>query len=102
MRLHPASAFAAVASLLISASEPVRLQPSSRWVLDYAENSCRLIRTFGDNKTAVKLVLESDAPGEMDMWPLANLWTATPKRCRRGFFRAGQANEGACSEGGHW
>lgn len=67
MRLASIIAFAAVASLLISASEPVRLQPSSRWVLDYAENSCRLIRTFGDTKTAVKLVLESEAPGEMDM-----------------------------------
>jgi hypothetical protein len=67
MRLRFIIAIAAVAPLLISASEPVRLQPSSQWVLDYAENSCRLIRTFGEGNSIVKLALESEAPGEMDM-----------------------------------
>jgi TonB family protein len=67
MRLRFVIACAAVAPSLIASSQPVRLQPSSKWVLDYAENSCRLIRTFGDGKSTVKLALESEAPGEMDM-----------------------------------
>jgi hypothetical protein len=67
MRFRSIITFAAFAPLLVAASEPVRLQPSSRWVLDYAENSCRLIRTFGEGKSTVKLVLESEAPGAMDM-----------------------------------
>jgi len=36
-------------------------------VLDYAENSCRLIRQFGEGKTTTKLAFESPAPGEWDM-----------------------------------
>jgi hypothetical protein len=46
---------------------PLRLQPSSPWVVDYAENSCRLVRRFGEGKDETKLGFESEAPGEMDM-----------------------------------
>ena len=67
MRLGSILGFAALAPLLIAAAQPVRLQPSSRWVLDYAADSCRLIRTFGDRNSSVKLALESDAPDQMDM-----------------------------------
>jgi TonB family protein len=41
--------------------------PSSPWVLDYAENSCRLIRQFGQGSDQTKLALESEAPGALDM-----------------------------------
>jgi TonB family protein len=62
------------APLLMAAAEPVRLQPSSPWVVDYAKDSCRLARMFGNGKTTTKLAFESDAPDEMDMvaigWPL--------------------------------
>jgi len=53
--------------LLIGASEPVRFQPSSQWVLDYADDSCRLIRQFGEDKNQVKLTFEAVAPGEMTL-----------------------------------
>ncbi|MEO8455966.1 MAG: energy transducer TonB [Sphingomicrobium sp.] len=66
-------ACAAVAPATIAASEPVRLQPSSRWVLDYAANSCRLSRIFGQGGDTVIFLLESDGPGDMDM-----LVTGTP------------------------
>jgi hypothetical protein len=56
-----------VAPILVAATQPVRLQPSSQWILDYAENSCRLIRTFGEGKTKTVLLLESEAPERMDM-----------------------------------
>jgi TonB family protein len=67
MRLSSLIASAAVAPMLIAATQPVRLQPSSQWILNYAENSCQLIRTFGEGKTKTVLLLESEAPERMDM-----------------------------------
>lgn len=67
MRLRDVWFCVAAAPFLVNASEPLRLQPSSPWVVDYAENSCRLIRNFGDDKAQVKLAFESDAPDEMSM-----------------------------------
>jgi TonB family protein len=55
------------APLLMAASDPVRLQPSSQWVVDYADNSCRLIRMFGTGDDETKLVLESMAPDDIGM-----------------------------------
>jgi len=51
----------------MAATQPVRLQPSSPWVVDYAENSCRLARTFGQGPDKTTLLLESEAPDEIDM-----------------------------------
>jgi hypothetical protein len=55
MRIGSILACACAAPLLVAAAQPVRLQPSSQWVVDYAENSCRLIRNFGDGKSKAKL-----------------------------------------------
>jgi len=63
----------AVAPSLIAAAEPVRLQPSSPWVVDYAENSCRLIRDFGEGKDKTKLAFESESPGEVDMLAIGRI-----------------------------
>ena len=57
----------AIAPLLIAAAQPVRLQPSSPWDLDYAQDSCRLLRSFGEGPDKTLLLIESDAPGQMDM-----------------------------------
>lgn len=72
------------APFLIAASDPVRLQPSSQWVVDYADNSCRLIRMFGTGNDETKLVLESMAPDDIGMlvvsrqlsgvFPTAPIW----------------------------
>ena len=67
MRFSALLSCAAAAPLLMAASQPVRLQPSSPWVVDYAENSCRLVRTFGEGKDKTKFALESESPGEVDM-----------------------------------
>lgn len=67
MRFRLSIACGAIAPIVIAATQPVRLSPSSSWVLDYAENSCRLLRKFGDGKTQVMLQIESDAPGDTDM-----------------------------------
>ena len=73
MRIGFLIACAAVAPSTIAASEPLRLEPSSRWVLDYAANSCRLSRIFGKGGDTVIFLMESDGPGDMDM-----LVTGTP------------------------
>ena len=60
-------AAAAVVSTQANAASQFRLAPSSPWVVDYAENSCRLIRHFGQGKDATIFALESEAPGAIDM-----------------------------------
>lgn len=86
MRWMPILACAAVAPLLMGATEPVRLQPSGPWVVDYAANSCRLIRDFGQGKDKTKLAFESAAPGELDMLvigrPLRTYDETVPARFR--------------------
>jgi hypothetical protein len=67
MRFSVLLSCAAAAPLLTAATQPVRLQPSSPWVVDYAENSCRLVRTFGQERDKTVLGLESESPDEVDM-----------------------------------
>src|SRR5690242_14834080 len=45
----------------------MHLAPSTPWVVDYGDNSCRLIRRFGQGKDLVIFALESEAPGAVDM-----------------------------------
>lgn len=67
MRIRAFIAAAAVVPSLANAGVPIHLAPSSPWVVDYAENSCRLIRHFGQGKDATIFALESEAPGAIDM-----------------------------------
>lgn len=62
MRFQSLLACLATAPMLVAAAEPVRLQPASKWVLDYGENSCRLLRTFGDPATPTLLLFERLSP----------------------------------------
>lgn len=84
MRIKSIVAVIAATPMILAAAEPMRIPPSSPWVVDYADDSCRLIRTFGEGKTETKLILESSAPGEMDMLaigkPLRTYLTAVPAR----------------------
>lgn len=69
---------AAAAPLLISAAEPVRLPPASKWVLEYADESCRLSRAFGDSADRTLLVFESDAPGRLSMLAVGKPLKSSP------------------------
>ena len=53
-------------SVPISAKGPVplRLAPSSKWNLHVADDSCRLLRTFGEGKNKVAFYLERFEPGQ--------------------------------------
>ena len=44
--------------------EVLRLQPSTKWVLEYADDSCRLSRGFGGGDERISLVLDQFVPGE--------------------------------------
>lgn len=54
---------AALAGYPAKAAEPTVLTPSSKWVVDYAESKCRLLRTFGEGDRRALLFFEQGAPG---------------------------------------
>jgi len=67
MRLLVFLTCALVAPVLMAAAQPMRLQPSSQWVVDYAADSCRLVRNFGvglGQESVVKVRLLVDATGK--------------------------------------
>ena len=41
-----------------------RLQPSSQWIVEYADEDCRLIRNFGTGDDRVILALDQSSPGD--------------------------------------
>lgn len=45
-------------------SEPVVLQPSSPWNVQYADDACRLVRAFGTGEAAVTLIIDQFEPGD--------------------------------------
>lgn len=63
-------AFGAMLALLMAAGasakpkEPLRLAPSSKWVLNYAADSCRMAREFGEGDRKVQLVIDRYEPGD--------------------------------------
>lgn len=44
--------------------EALYLQPSSKWLLNYADDSCRLARQFGEGDDTVMLVMDRFEPGD--------------------------------------
>ncbi|MEQ5788222.1 TonB family protein [Erythrobacter sp. NFXS35] len=60
--LTVAAAFTALATAPARA-EPLVLNPSTTWTLDYAEDKCRLIRKFGSGETEVELHIEQSGTG---------------------------------------
>jgi hypothetical protein len=47
-----------------TAKEPLRLQPSSKWNVHYAEDSCRMARSFGEGDQKVVLMVDRYQPGD--------------------------------------
>lgn len=48
----------------LNARETRQLKSASKWVLNYAEDSCRLARSFGDGDRQVTVFLDQFAPSE--------------------------------------
>lgn len=47
-----------------SAVDAVRLAPSSEWYLNYADDSCRLARQFGEGKRTSVVIIDQFEPGD--------------------------------------
>lgn len=60
-----------VPSLPAQAREVRTLQPSSKWIVDYADESCRLARSFGQDDALVTLLMDQFTPGDSFKMTLA-------------------------------
>lgn len=49
----------------VEAKEPLRLKPSSPWNIHYAEDSCRMGRSFGEGDQKVVMLADRYQPGDM-------------------------------------
>jgi TonB family protein len=59
-----AALIAGIAVPTPAGAEALRLKPSTKWFLDYAEDSCRLARKFGEGEQQVTLFLDQFEPGD--------------------------------------
>ncbi len=76
----------------VAAAEPTILAPSGKWIVDYADNRCRLMRTFGAGAQKALLFFDQSAPGDR-----FGLTAAGPDLKR---FRAGRPTLVRISENG--
>jgi TonB family protein len=51
-------------SVSVQARDTRRLPPSSKWIVNYADDSCRLARKFGQGNSEVILIFDQFAPGD--------------------------------------
>lgn len=49
---------------MAAAKEPLRLKPSSKWNVHYADDSCRMGRSFGEGDQMVVLLVDRYQPGD--------------------------------------
>lgn len=66
-RLHSSVALLSIVASAVPAaaqdSKLHRFTPSSPWAMEYADSSCKLIRSFSDGKEEITLALERTEPG---------------------------------------
>ncbi|MFC4291241.1 energy transducer TonB [Sphingorhabdus arenilitoris] len=55
---------AIVTSPALAAKAPLVLEPSLKWIVDYKDEGCRLVRTFGPKDNEVMFVASRYAPGD--------------------------------------
>lgn len=59
-----AAALSFWSSIAAAEEEPLILQPSSKWHLDFADDSCRLARQFGEGREKTMFFIERYEPGD--------------------------------------
>ena len=69
-----------LSSGLASAAEPVVLQPTSKWILNYADDSCALRRSFGDADREVVLEMRRFQPTDSLYFTIAGKGIRLPDR----------------------
>lgn len=65
----------------VAQAQEVVLEPSSKWQLDYADEKCRMGRTFGEGDARTVFLFEQFAPGSSFSWTVAG---SAVKALRRG------------------
>lgn len=73
----------------VAAKDPVRLAPSSQWIVSYDEDSCRLVRAFGEGDDKVFLTLSRFGPGDGFHMTLASQLVRRIGTERAYYFRFG-------------
>lgn len=68
---------------------PISLQPSSNWTVDYADDSCRLIRQFGTENDTVVAIFNRFAPGDQFQLTVAGNPVALRRTTRPASIRFG-------------
>lgn len=70
MKIHAFASCLGVVSLAVlpvpayAAKEPLRLPATSKWQIDYADDSCRLARGFGEGEDQSVLIMDRFQPGD--------------------------------------
>jgi len=72
-----------------AAKEPLHLEPSSKWHVDFAEDSCTLERQFGEGDQKVDFLLFQFEPGDNFRFTLAGKLTKTTELRRIGHIQFG-------------
>ncbi len=80
-----------VANTMATAAErqPVSLEPGSNWTVDYADDSCRLLRQFGTKEDTVVLIFNRFAPGDQFQLTVAGKPVALKRATRPASIRFG-------------
>lgn len=71
------------------APEPIRLAPSSNWNVDFADDSCRLARLFGEGEEQALLYFERYEPGDRFFFVVAGSPMATMRNRTSAFLQFG-------------
>lgn len=74
-----ASLLAAMPVIVTARQTPIELPPASPWNVHYADDYCRLARSFGSDKQRVILSIEQGAPGDSFRMTLAGPMMDRPR-----------------------
>lgn len=99
MQIRSLLAASAVFGLAISATPgsaqdgPTVLEPSGGWVLDMADDKCRMLRTFGVEERRTILLLEQWDPSEAMTWMVAGDATKGYRNRRKAHYAFGSGGD---------
>ncbi len=73
--------------------DALRLKPSSKWVMHHADDSCRLMRIFGEGKNKVAFYIERYEPGDYFVMLAAGRPFKSVSRSEHAFVRFGETHQ---------
>lgn len=77
------------ASAIAAESNSISLEPSSNWTVDYADDSCRLIRKFGVDDDTIFIIFNRFAPGDAFQLTVSGAPVAVRRATRPASIRFG-------------